>query len=109
MEKQDDIKNLYPHAKAMIFQTIFGFIVTYLYLVIFSGIKPGPSITGVIVGVAFFFLGWSVIAVIVTMPIFVLWTKAPPLGCLTSIVNFGLTIFLTRMIYLWLFTEMFPH
>ena len=92
-------------SKHTILLTIITFIATSLYLVLFSGTKPGPSIPGKIVGVVYFFLGWSVLALVVSFPLYLFMAKYPRLGGMVSLVNIVLTILLTRTFYLWLFAE----
>jgi hypothetical protein len=80
--------------------TIFVFIATFAYLAFFSGTSPG-----LIGGAAFFFGGISVVSLIISMPLFLLRAKVPRFGLLISLADIALTIFLTRAIYLWLFTQ----
>jgi hypothetical protein len=80
--------------------TIFVFIATFGYLALFSGISPG-----LIGGAAFFFIGIFVVSIVISMPLFLLRAKAPHLGVLFSIADIALTIFVTRAVYLWLFTQ----
>ena len=111
MARLDDITNRATYqwqqalSKYTIFLTIIVFIATSLYLVLFSGTKPGPSITGKIGGVAYFFIGWLVMALVVSLPLYIFLAKFPRLGGIISLANIALTIFLTRAFYLWLFAE----
>ena len=111
MTPLDDITNRATYqwqqalSKHMVFLTIIVFIATSLYLVLFSDTKPGPSITEKIGGVAYFFLGWLVMALVVSLPLYLFMTKFPRLGGIISLANIALTIFLTRAFYLWLFAE----
>ena len=92
-------------SKSTIFLTIIVFIATSLYLVLFSDTKPGPSITGKIIGIVYFFFGWLAIVFVISLPLYLFLTRVPRIRGLTSLVNIVLTIFLTRAFYLWLFAE----
>ncbi len=106
-DKQPSATYQRQHAlsKNTIFLTIIVFIATSLYLVLFSGTKPGPSISGKIGGVGYFFFGWLAMTLVVSLPLYLFLIKAPRLVGLISLVNILLTIFLTRAFYLWLFSE----
>jgi len=80
--------------------TIFVFIATFSYLVFFSGASPG-----FLGGAAFFVVGIFAVSLAISMPLFLLKSKFPKVAILTSIIDIVVTIFLTRAIYLWLFSQ----
>ena len=79
--------------------TIFVFIATFLYLVFFSGVSPG-----LFGGSAFFVIGMFAVSIFISMPLFLLRLKYPRLGFVTSALDIAATVFLTRAVYLWLFS-----
>lgn len=86
-------------AKAASSFTIFVFIGTFAYLVSFSGTSPG-----LLGGVVFFVVGIFAVSLLIAMPLFLLWVMFPRFSLLIYIADIAITIFVTRLVYFWLFT-----
>ena len=80
--------------------TIFVFIVTFGYLVFFSGVS-----SGFIGGIAFVIIGMFVVSLVISMPLFLLKSKFPKIAILSSIIDIGVTVFVTRAAYLLIFSQ----
>ena len=78
--------------------TIVVFAATFLYLVIFSDIKPG-----ILGGAIFFVVGIFAVSLLISMPLFILRAKFPILGIAISLADVVITVALTHLVYVWLF------
>jgi hypothetical protein len=83
--------------------TIFVFIATFVYLLLFADASPG-----VLGGAAFFCIGIFAVSLVISMPLFLIRAKLPRFGSLVSIADIAATFFVTRAVYLWLFSVPIP-
>lgn len=80
--------------------TILVFVATFCYLVFFT--DTTPSFVG---GAVFLVTGIFVVSIVISMPLFLIRAKFPRFGPLVAIMDIAVTVFLTRTLYLWLFSQ----
>lgn len=80
--------------------TIWVFVATFCYLAFFT--KTTPSFLG---GAAFLVVGMFAVSILISMPLFLIRSKFPQSAPLVAVAGIAVTVFLTRVVYLWLFSQ----
>lgn len=80
--------------------TITVFAATFAYMVLFGGVSPGW-----LGGAVFFVVGMFAVSLLISMPLFLLKSKAPRIAGVATVLDIGLTVLVTRFALLWLFGQ----
>jgi len=84
--------------------TIGIFLLTFAYMLFFSGTGP-DGLLGFIALPAFFAVGIYAASLLIAMPLFLLRLKIPSLVLVFTVADIVLTIVATKAAYLWLFSR----
>ena len=78
--------------------TISYFFCTFVYLAVFSDSKPG-----LIAGTIFLIIGMLTVSIVISFPLYFIKFQIPSLGYVSIIANIVITVYITRLAYLWVF------
>lgn len=80
--------------------TIFVFVATFLYMLFGTDISPT-----FIEGTIFVVVGMFVVSIAISMPLMIIRVKFPKMSLILSLIDIAITIFMTRLVYLLLFSN----